>query len=150
MIKKMINRNFKSQAAVQVLQLCRQAGLVKLGYVALDGTKVRAAGCSGLAFRVQDAASTSCCAFMLQMELSRSAQATAGQPVDAFHLLAKVQNDQIVTWRRRYVGEIPWGEWVQMQVRTEGDLLQAAIQLDFSAALCSLMISLAIVRRARS
>lgn len=27
---------------VQVLQLCRQAGLVKLGHVALDGTKVRA------------------------------------------------------------------------------------------------------------
>jgi transposase len=27
---------------VQVLQLCQQAGLVKLGHVALDGTKVKA------------------------------------------------------------------------------------------------------------
>ena len=27
---------------LQVLELCRQAGLVKLGHVALDGTKVRA------------------------------------------------------------------------------------------------------------
>ena len=27
---------------VKVLELCKQAGLVKLGHVALDGTKVRA------------------------------------------------------------------------------------------------------------
>ncbi len=31
-----------SQLFVQVLRLCRQAGLVKLGHVALDGTKVKA------------------------------------------------------------------------------------------------------------
>jgi len=38
------NRHLKalSDLFVQVLQLCRQAGLVKLGHVALDGTKVKA------------------------------------------------------------------------------------------------------------
>jgi len=37
-------RHLQSLAAlfVQVLQICRQAGLVKLGHVSLDGTKVRA------------------------------------------------------------------------------------------------------------
>lgn len=37
-------RHLESLAAlfVQVLQICRQAGLVKLGHVSLDGTKVRA------------------------------------------------------------------------------------------------------------
>jgi transposase len=37
-------RHFKALAAlfVQVLRLCQQAGLVKLGHVALDGTKGRA------------------------------------------------------------------------------------------------------------
>ena len=37
-------RHLKELAAlfVQVLQWCRRAGLVKLGHVALDGTKVRA------------------------------------------------------------------------------------------------------------
>ena len=33
---------FLAKLFVQVLQICRQAGLVKLGHVALDGTKVRA------------------------------------------------------------------------------------------------------------
>src|ERR1039458_10427136 len=32
----------RSQLFVQVLQLCQRAGLVKLGHVALDGTKIKA------------------------------------------------------------------------------------------------------------
>jgi hypothetical protein len=31
-----------AQLFVQVLQLCQRAGLVKLGHVALDGTKIKA------------------------------------------------------------------------------------------------------------
>ena len=34
-----------AQLFVQVLKLCQQAGLVKLGHVALDGTKVKANAC---------------------------------------------------------------------------------------------------------
>jgi len=33
----------------------------------------------------------------------------------------------MTTLRRRYIGEIELGEWLQMQVRTQGELLQVAL-----------------------
>jgi len=85
-------------------------------------TWVRADGYSGLAFRVQPNMANYY-VYMLQMELPED-----GEVIDAFHLLGKVENDQLTILRRRYVGQIALGAWVQMQIRTEGDLLQGAVQ----------------------
>ncbi len=91
-------------------------------------TWVRADGHSGIAFRVQPGPPASYYVYMLQMELPEAGEVEAGQKVDAFHLLGKVENDQLTILRRRYVGQIALGAWVQMQIRTEGDLLQGAVQ----------------------
>jgi len=87
---------------------------------------VRADGCSGLAFRIQpDAAEYY--VYMLQIEPEEAGEVKPGQSVDAFHLLGKVSGGQMTTLRRRYIGEIELGEWLQMQVRTQGELLQVAL-----------------------
>ncbi len=87
---------------------------------------VRAEGRSGVAFRVQPGPSPDYYTYMLELDTPENEEAKAGTMMDAFHLIGKVTGGQMQVLRRRYLGEIAVGEWVQMQVRTDGDLLQGA------------------------
>lgn len=88
---------------------------------------VRADGRSGVAFRIQPGSSPDYYAYMLELDIPQNRQSNTGELVDAFHLIGRVAGGQMEVLRRRYLGEIAVGEWVQMQVRTDGDLLQGAV-----------------------
>jgi len=89
---------------------------------------VRADGYSGLAFRIQpDRADYY--VYMVQMQLPEAAEAAAEGKAKAFHLLGKVAGEQMTILRRRYIGQFPAGSWVQLQVRTQDDLVHGAVQV---------------------
>ena len=88
---------------------------------------VRAEGRSGVAFRIQPGSSPDYYAYMLELDIPQNKESKPGELMDAFHLIGRVAGGQMEVLRRRYLGEMPVGAWVQMQVRTDGDLLQGAV-----------------------
>ena len=93
---------------------------------------VRPDHCAGLAIRVQPEGENCCYVYLLETKALEKEHPESQKKVDAFHVLGKVEGGQMKLLRRRYIGEIPAGQWIQMQVRTEGDLLQGAILEEFA------------------
>ncbi len=75
---------------------------------------VRADGYSGLAFRIQSDGADYY-VYMLQMEFPENGEAEAGEKLDAFHLLGRVTDGQLTVLRRRYIGEVALGAWLQIR-----------------------------------
>lgn len=90
----------------------------------------KADGFSGVAFRIQSEPQSSYYVYMLQLELPETKPVKPGTKAKAYNLLGKVEAGKLTTLRRIYLRDITIGEWVQMQVRTQGDLIQACIRPD--------------------
>ena len=77
---------------VQVLALCQQAGLVKLGHVALDGTKVKANASKHKAMSYQRMKEKAAQLAAEVAELLRQAQAAAAMPRACGRLLRMAED----------------------------------------------------------
>ncbi len=90
---------------------------------------VQAKGCGGLAFRAQPDDTGAAYVYFLATRPLEPEDVSDNGKVDVFHVLGKVDGAELSLLRRRYIGEVSAGRWLQMQVRTEGDLLQGAVRL---------------------